>query len=269
MKRLTKVDVIRWVLLALIAITNIYIVTNPGVAFLVFLMPISFALLHGFSYFGKKHTLVMFAIIMVVSYTAEFIGVHTGKLFGPYYYNNDGVNGFLVGGVPPLVTFSYVSMGYICYVLSRIILGQYAKLRGWMLLGVPILAAMCMTVWDMSFDPVVSYVQHLYIWQGGPYFGVPWQNFTGWFITTFTFYIIISLYLNRFAQDKDIQKQPSRLFLAQVIVAMAVNALGIIIRLTNPEATQLQQAMAVVAMFGMGIPMVTATFRLLSPSTRN
>lgn len=258
-----NINIVRWILLALLLITNIYIVTNPAIAFLVFLLPITFALLHGFSYFGKKHTLIIMAIIMVVSYTAEYIGVHTGVLFGPYYYNNDGVNGFLVAGVPPLVTFSYVSMGYISYVLARIILGQYAMLKGWALLGVPVIAAMTMTVWDMSFDPVVSYVKHLYTWEGGAYFGVPWQNFTGWFITTFTFFMLISLYLNTI-KDKDFLKNPSKPFLAQVIIGMAVNALGIIILLAHPDATSLQQAMAIVAMFGMGMPMAIGSFRLLT-----
>lgn len=254
----------RWSLLALIGITNIYIVTTPAVAFLVFLLPITFALLHSFLFFGKKNTLVIFGIIMLVSYFAEFIGVHTGHLFGSYYYNNDGTNGFLLWGVPPLITFSYASMGYICYILARIILGQYSKLKGWMLLGVPTLAATFMTIWDMSFDPVVSYIKHLYIWEdGGAYFGVPIENFTGWFITTFTFFIIISLYLNVFAKDSDFIKKPKKTFLAEVIVGMFVNALAIIVKGFTPGATDLHQAMGIIALFALGMPMLIATFRLI------
>ncbi len=255
---------VRWLILIIIGITNIYIVTSPAAAFIVFLLPITFALLHSFIMFGKKNTLVIFAIIMLISYFAEVIGVHTGELFGVYYYNNSGVNGFLVNGVPPLVTFSYVSMGYISYVIARIILGQYKKLKGWMLLGVPTLAATFMTIWDMSFDPVISYVKHLYIWEnGGAYFGVPIENFTGWFITTFIFFLLISLYLNTVAKDSDFLKNPSKSFLAEVIVAMFVNAFATIIQGFTPGATDLHQAMGLIALFALGIPMLTAAFRLL------
>ena len=56
---------------------------------------------------------MIFGIIILVSFTAEYLGVHTGRVFGPYYYNPSAkVNGFLWAGVPPLVTFSYISMGY-------------------------------------------------------------------------------------------------------------------------------------------------------------
>jgi ATP-dependent Lon protease len=71
----------------------------------------------------------MFATIILVSFAAEYIGVHTGKLFGLYYYNpSSTVNGFLWGGVPPLVTFSYISMGYVCYVIARIIFNAHGKI---------------------------------------------------------------------------------------------------------------------------------------------
>lgn len=269
MKQLTTngftLNTIRWILLGIIALTNIYIVKNPGLSFVIFLLPFIFALLHSLSFFGKKHTLVLFAIIMVVSFLAEYLGVHTGAVFGHYYYNaSPQVNGFLVGGVPPLVTLSYVSMGYICYMLARIILGQYGQLKNAMLLGVPVLGALFMTMWDMSFDPIASYVQTRWIWEtGGAYFGVPFHNFAGWFVNTFIIFLIMSLYLNYAAKPKDYLAKPSRQFLAQVIVAVVVNALAIVMKETTPAASDLQQAMALMALFGMGIPITIATFRLL------
>ena len=138
-----------------------------------------------------------------------------------------------------------------------------------MLLGVPMLAASFMTVWDMAFDPVVSYIKHLYTWEnGGAYFGVPIENFTGWFITTFTFFILISLYLNTFTKKSDFIKSPKKLFLAEVIVAMLANAVAIIVNGFTPGATSLHQAMGLVALFALGMPMVIATFRLLGQKKR-
>jgi len=255
---------VRWALLALIAVTDIWAVTAPGLSFLVFLAPFIFVLLHSFKLFGRRHTLVMFGIIIAVSFVAEYLGVHTGRIFGLYYYNpSPAVNGFLWGGVPPLVTFSYISMGYTSYVLARIIFGQLGKLRGAAVAGVPIVAAMIMTMWDMSFDPIASYVRKIYTWYaGGAYFGVPFRNFTGWFLETLVFFVIIGLYLGAFAKAKDYLAKPSRLFLAEVIVLVAANAFGTVSH-EFYHPTTLQQAMAVVALFGLGLPVVIASFRLL------
>lgn len=255
---------LRWSLLAIIAITDIYHVANPALGFIIFLLPVAFALLHSFAYFGKRHTFIIFSIIAAISYAAEFIGVHYGWLFGHYFYNSAGsVNGFLVAGVPPLVTLSYMSMGYVCYIMARIILGQFGKLKGTNLLGAPMIAALFMTVWDMAFDPVASYVQKRYTWfTGGAYFGVPFRNFVGWFITTFTFFIAITLYLNYGAKIKDFLQKPSRLFLAEAVALMAVNAFSIV-WLETQKPTLLQQNMALIALFGLGTFISITVFRLL------
>lgn len=255
---------IRWILLIAIALTDVFTVTNPSLSFIIFLLPITFAALHSGMLFGKKHTLVMFAIIIIVSFIAEYIGVHTGQLFGAYYYNPSAqVNGFLWGGVPPLVTFSYISMGYVCYIMARTILGTLGKMAGAALVGVPVLAAMLMTMWDMSFDPITSYVHHIYTWyEGGAYFGVPFRNFTGWFIESLVFFGLITLYLQLFAKPKDYLAKPGKLFLFEVVFLMAANAFGTIAHEFNHPST-VQQSMALIALFGMGIPIVIATIRIL------
>lgn len=261
MKNLAK---LRWGILITILITNIWVIHNPALSFIIFLLPPLWALLHSFENFGKKHTFVIFAIIMSVSFAAEYFGVHTGQLFGPYYYNpSTAVNGFLWGGVPPLVTFSYISIGYASYMVARIILGFPGKIKGAALIGIPVLASMLTTVWDMSFDPIASYVHKIYIWyEGGAYFGVPFRNFTGWFLESIVFFGLVTLYLQTIPKAKDFLKKPSSLFLAEAVFLMAGNAFGTIVKeFQNP--TIVQQSLALVALFGMGIPIVAASFRLL------
>ena len=269
LNKLSRSTYIRWIILFFIAATNIWALKNPGLSFIVFLAPLIFVLLHSFKLFGKKHTFMIFGIIILVSFTAEYLGVHTGRVFGPYYYNSSAkVNGFLWAGVPPLVTFSYISMGYCSYVLSRIIFGKLGKLTGSAIAGVPIVAAMIMTMWDMSFDPIASYVNKIYTWyEGGAYFGVPFRNFTGWFLESLIFFLIIGLYLNFFAKAKDYLAKPSRLFLADVVFLVAANAFGTLSHeFSSP--TMIQQAMAIVALFGLGMPVVIASFRLLETNKK-
>lgn len=255
---------LRWAILAVIAVTNLWVVHNPTLAFVVFLLPAIFSLLHSFALFGKMHTLVIFAIIITVSFAAEYLGVHTGKVFGLYFYNpSDAVNGFLWGGVPPLVTLSYISIGYVSYVMARIILGFPGRIKGAAVVAIPVLAAMLTTMWDMSFDPIASYVHKIYTWYaGGAYFGVPFRNFTGWFLESLVFFGLVTLYLQTVPKAKDFMQKPSRLFLGEAVFLMAANAFGTIAHeFHNP--TQIQQAMAIIALFGMGIPIVIATSRLV------
>lgn len=261
---LTKV---RWAILIAILLTNIWVVHNPGLSFLVFLLPPVWALLHSLELFGKKHTAVIFSIIILVSFTAEYLGVHTGQVFGPYFYNPDhAVNGFLWGGVPPLVTFSYISIGYASYIVARIILGFPGKIKGAAVVGIPILASMLTTMWDMSFDPIASYVHKIYTWyEGGAYFGVPFRNFTGWFLESLVFFGLITLYLQTVPKVKDFMKKPSSIFLAEAVFLMAANAFGTIVKEFN-SPTYVQQAMALIALFGLGIPVVIASFKLLQKS---
>jgi hypothetical protein len=86
--------------------------------------------------------------------------------------------------------------------------------------------------------------------------------FTGWFLETLIFFLIIGLYLKIFAKAKDYLAKPSRLFLAEVIFLVAANAFGTISHEFR-HPTMVQQSMAIVALFGLGMPVVIATFRLL------
>jgi putative membrane protein len=255
---------IRWAILIAILITNIWVVHNPALSFLIFLAPAVWALLHSFENFGRKHTAIIFSIIVIISFAAEYIGVHTGQLFGPYFYNpSHAVNGFLWGGVPPLVTFSYISIGYASYMVARIILGFPGKIKGAAIVGVPVLASMLTTIWDMSFDPIASYVHKIYTWyEGGAYFGVPFRNFTGWFLESLVFFGLVTLYLQTIPKAKDFLKKPSALFLGEAVFLMAANAFGTIVKEFN-SPTAVQQSMALIALFGLGIPIITATFQLL------
>lgn len=86
-KKYSKLDILRWVILIIIAITNIYIVKNPVLSLLIFLLPITFVFLHSGNYFGWVHTLIMFVLIIAIGFLGEYLGVHTGVIFGNYYYN--------------------------------------------------------------------------------------------------------------------------------------------------------------------------------------
>ncbi len=259
----------RWVILIIIAVTSMYVVKEPLLALIIFFLPVTWAFLHGRRFFGLRNILIMFAIIIVVGFLGEYLGVHTGKVFGDYFYNsNPHVNGFLISGVPPLVTLSYISMGYTCYMMARIILGSYKKLTGWLLLGVPVLSALFMVMWDLCFDPTSSVVNHLWTWpRGGAYFGEPFRNFVGWFLVTGAFFVVISLYLYFFGKTKDYMAKPTKKFLLEPIFLFAASAFAIVMKEVLPDPTLIQQNMALIALFGMGTVAAVTLLRLATDKT--
>ncbi len=110
--------------------------------------------------------------------------------------------------------------------LARVILGATEqRFPGYSIVAVPVLASFIMVYWDLSFDPIASTINHQWIWeQGGSYFGVPFSNFMGWFLTVFVFFQLFALYL-RGRQNDYAQVQPvSREYWLQAVVFYAVIA---------------------------------------------
>ena len=153
--------------------------------------PTAFALIHGAATDRPRGIAVFSALCLTIGSAAEITSLRTGFPFGRYYFT--GVMGPKFLGVPYLLALAYLGMGYLSWTLARIILGP---LSGRRLIAVPALAAALMTAWDLSCDPVWSTIGHAWIWlDGGPYFGVPLSNFTGWYLTAFLYYLLFALYL--------------------------------------------------------------------------
>ena len=62
--------------------------------------------------------------------------------------------------------------------------------------------AMVMTAWDLVMDPMMVAGGH-WVWEEpGAYFGIPLQNYVGWFLTTFiTFWLFLTITRIRPRQD--------------------------------------------------------------------
>jgi len=193
---------------------------------LVALLPFVFVFVHGSVNYRFRDVLVFAAITLVVSNIFENMSILTGFPFGHYYYTDGlGPKLFLV---PILIGPAYLGTGYLAWTLARVILGATEqRLPGHFILTVPVLASFIMVSWDLAFDPIASTINHNWIWQqGGNYFGVPFSNFMGWFLTVFVFFQLFALYL-RGRQNACAQVQAvSRGYWLQAVVFYAVIALG-------------------------------------------
>jgi uncharacterized membrane protein len=152
-----------------------------------------FSLWHASVALGVRLTLAFFAITTVTSWIFEEAGVVTGLIFGPYHYTSS--LGPWLGSVPVLIPLAWFMLVYPSYVVANLIVD------GWPVgtpggrghfVGLALLGALVMTAWDLVVDPVLSGpTVGAWVWErGGPYYGVPIQNYLGWIVTTFTVYLL-------------------------------------------------------------------------------
>jgi putative membrane protein len=196
-----QISLFLWGLLAVYTTVTLVLRLAPGVvpfllgAALLTFLPFVFLFVHGSLNYRFRDMLVFAAITLVVSNIFENLSILTGFPFGHYYYTDSlGPKLFLV---PILIGPAYLGTGYLAWTLARLLLGAPdGRPSGQQVWTVPALASFLMVAWDLSFDPITSTIGHSWIWQqGGNYFGVPFSNYLGWFLTVFVFFQLFALYL--------------------------------------------------------------------------
>jgi uncharacterized membrane protein len=200
---------ILWLLLGLYVVARVLQLFAGSVPMLVIvalhvLPPAGFALIHGAMSYRVRGIAAFVAICLVVGNVIENLGVVTGIPFGRYDFTDVMGPKFL--HVPVLLGLAYVGMGYLSWMLGRLILGNTEKaLTGPRIVTQPLLAACIMVAWDLSMDPIWSTIEHGWIWlSGGAYFGVPVVNFFGWYLTNYLIYQWFALYLRGRASVPDL-----------------------------------------------------------------
>ena len=110
--------------------------------------------------------------------------------------NSGTVRGYVGRGTPRPYRPSQFGVNWISrYVVANLIA------HGWPvgtpggrghLVRLALVGALVMTAWDLVVDPILSGpTVGALVWErGGPYYGVPVQNYLGWIVTTFTAYLL-------------------------------------------------------------------------------
>lgn len=111
------------------------------------------------------YTFAFFAFM--VGMIVEWVGVHTGLLFGDYFYGEN--LGFKIVEVPFIIGINWLMLT----IISASVV-QYAKFH-WLIKS--ILAALLMLVLDLLIEPV-AITSDYWTWNGE----IPISNFVTWFI---------------------------------------------------------------------------------------
>jgi len=143
--------------------------------------------LHGTYLFGPR-ILYLFLFTYIVSTIGELVCLKTPiGCFGIKYWYHRNPNFFssrikILGVYPIEVTFAWVILKYLSFCLAMIIV-QAFLLPLWIVI---FLTPLILVSLDFVIDPVSVHAFKLWSWErGSKYFGIPWENFLGWYLYGF------------------------------------------------------------------------------------
>ena len=150
-----------------------------------------FTVFHAGARLGWKQALTLVLLSFLVSLLFESVGVGTGWIFGPYHYSENLGLKFL-GLVPYIIPFAWFMMMYPAFLMAHWLApkptGRLSRA-----LVVAATTGVIMTSWDLLMDPLMVQGGH-WVWEiQGAYFGIPIQNFWGWWLTTFVIVVVFLL----------------------------------------------------------------------------
>ncbi len=133
-----------------------------------------------------------FAVVYALSFSAEHMGTGYGIPFGGYSYT--GLLGWKLGGrVPFLIPVSWFLMAVPAWVIARRAFRDQHEAVGRVLFG-----ALWLVLWDLALDPAMSYLTPYWLWEEtGPYYGMPWINLLGWYVTGLALLTALELFSRR------------------------------------------------------------------------
>jgi putative membrane protein len=215
------------------------------------------SLAHAWYSLGGRHTLAFFGLSAVISWVYEQAGVATGLVFGAYHYTD--YLGARLGDVPLLIPLAWFMMIYPSYVIANVALERRptGTAEGMArLIRLAAVSAVVMTLWDLVIDPILSGPSvQAWIWEtGGPYFGIPIQNYIGWLLTTFTVYLAYRALEQRFAP---VPLGP----VAAGIAALPVATYGVMLA-SDLLSGVAPAGLAVIGVAAMGVPVVVGVRHL-------
>ena len=156
----------------------------PGLTAITTLCTFAFAVTHGVQRYGWRGLLILLVLVVLISLAFESVGVATGSVYGPYHYT-DKLGPKFLNLVPYLIPAAWFMMMYASLVIAESLPGSRTGLAWQKALSTAALGGLVMTAWDVGMDPLMVAGGH-WVWEvQGAYFGVPLQNYWGWWLTSF------------------------------------------------------------------------------------
>lgn len=130
--------------------------------------------------FSRVVTIVAF--MLIATWSIEAVGLATGFPFGNYAYTSKLLP--QSSGVPWLIPIAWLMMLPPAWAVAATIIdsirSSYQRIIWIVFAGI---SGFAFTAWDLYLDPQMV-ARGLWYWETpGGYFGIPWGNFAGWWLT--------------------------------------------------------------------------------------
>ena len=146
--------------------------------------------------YGARGALAV-GLAAVLAWAVEHIGETTGLPFGRYQYT-DMLQPQILGVVPVPITLAWLMAGFGSWQLARLSLGA----RGGRI-ALATLTGVLIVVLDLQIETVATLINNYWFWiDGGLYYGVPPQNFAGWWVVGFLIAFIVATILPRNGENE-------------------------------------------------------------------
>ena len=123
---------------------------------------------------GLWGTMAFIALVVLIPFGSEFLGVLTGVPYGAYAYTA-AMGPRLFGLVPVFILIAWINIAYMAVATTTLAFGRS---RLWL---AP-LDGMLAVAWDAMVDPLAVRAGY-WVWQDSSgFYGVPLTNFLGWFL---------------------------------------------------------------------------------------
>lgn len=163
---------------------------NGGASYMIFGAIAAF--LYGKQTIGLKRTLAFCIPAIGLSVSSELLGTSTGFPFGAYSYLS-GLGYKIAGLVPFTIPLSWFYMGFSAFLVAATLM-RFGTGWGYKIMAIA-LGSLMLTSWDFVLDPAMSQTAFpFWEWhQAGEFYGMPYQNFLGWFGTGSLFMTVASI----------------------------------------------------------------------------
>lgn len=152
------------------------------------LLGMSAVAVYAYRTLGLWHCLGFMIPAVGLSLASELLGTSTGFPFGHYHYLS-GLGYKIAGLVPFTIPLSWFYIGFSAYIIARAGLETLAIPQAVKYIGAIGFGSLLLTSWDFVLDPAMSQTTvPFWVWeQPGAFFGMPYENFAGWFGTGVVF----------------------------------------------------------------------------------
>lgn len=213
--KITRILKYAWIIIAIIEVIigiaslfvgkHLFLYAESVWAFGVILLVI----FHGIPMMGWKNMIVVMLIGCFSSLFFEALGINYGWFFSQYTYTGV-IPGPKIFGFD---VFSMVAYGIACYIVWAMVqaaIGMTSnQLQKSDVIVMPILCSIVVTSIDFATDPLLATILGAYDWfEEGVYYGIPFQNYIGWYTMGFFMYLFIALYLYYQGKKERIPAQP-------------------------------------------------------------